>query len=247
MTWFIDGVTSILSAIIVFFLGVLVGWFRRFKEIGIKNYRDGFTIPNTHTYFRHGRLDDNRVPLTVRKIMSIKCLKTKELSIGYPVFTTGKIDESVSLSDPGRMELTKPNEIEGRNSLNITGKRNTQYLIVVESKRTVFPNIMCNHPDDKVLASLIKKRIKTENHDFCGTRIIARTSSLRIIVEFSNSFKPDFVHPIQINEHGEIIRDEKSTDFVTAVRKDGTLFILDLHQPELNSGVYVWWEWPNLN
>jgi hypothetical protein len=248
MNFIIDNKEWIFSGIGVFLLGLLIGWIREIRKNGFKEYKDGFFIPNTLSFFRHGDLDEYKVPLIARRIMSVKSLRNKKLLIKYPIFTTGTLDAAVSLSDPGRMKLIQPSEVESHNSIEIISRKNAQYLIVSESKRTSFPTKMCNPPSEfnKVIHSLVENRIKTEKHDFCGTRVIAHTRSLRIIVEFSSKFKPNFVHPIQIDENGNIIRDEKSTDFIMATQRDGTLFIVDLHEPEVNSGVYVWWEWPDI-
>lgn len=249
MDWLIENKEWLFSGIGVFLLGLLLGGIHQLSKNGLTEFIDGYYVPNTLSYFRHSTLVGTYVALTARRIMSIHALRTKKLLIKYPIFSTGTLENAVSLSDPGCMKLIKPNEVEGYNSLEIVAKRKEQYLIASESKRIVYPDKMCNAPSEfnKVIHSLIKHRITSPKHEFNGTRVVAKTRSLRIIVEFDPTFKPDYVHPIQIKEDGNIMRDEKSSDFVMAVRKDGTLFILDLHRPDVNSGVYLWWKWPELS
>lgn len=245
-----EHVKWVFSGIGVFVLGLIIGLIREaFKnDATFANYRIGYIIPNTLSYFRHGVLIDEEVRLVVRRILSIKMLRSTNINIRFPVYTTGTIDAAVSLSDPGRMNLIKHGEVEAFNSIDINGKRGCQYLVVTESGRTSFPDKRCNVPSqhNRVLISLIDKRIKMERHDFSGTRIVGSTQSVRLIVEFDDSYHPDILHPIQIGKDGAILRDEKSSDFVVAKQNNNTLFILDLHNPEPESGVYLWWEWPPL-
>ena len=173
--------------------------------------------------------------------------RNKRIEINYPVFATGKIEESHSLSDPERMRLVKGGEKEGIESIEILAEKNRNYLIVSESNRTTNINKI-NKPSthDKVLSTLYSKCLVGERQGWAGICIVARTKSARIIVEFSKDFKPDNVNPVQISKSGKIIRDEHSSDFVKVGQNDKTLFILDLAAPELESGIYLWWNWPEL-
>ena len=246
----VEHIQWVFSGVGVLILGAI---FERVREaikngVTISDFKAGYVLPNTLSYFSHGRPNGENVSLVARRIISVKMLRTKKIKIRFPVFSMGTIDGAISLSDPDRMNLVKKGETESFNRLEINGgKRGSQYLVVTESQRHIYPKWSRSRPSQYniVLTSLFDERLKKgDRRDFAGTRIIGTTLSVRLIVEFDESYHPQILHPIQIDKDGSILRDERSSDFIIARRNNNTLFILDLYNPEPESGVYFWWDWP---
>lgn len=212
----------------------------------------GYYCPSTLSYYRHGPLCGEEVDLIVRRILTVRVADSnRDILVQYPVFTTGGMNASYSLSDPERMTVLDRGENSGYAKLNISkGKVGSQHLVASESNRTSYPWKKSNRPsaENVVINSLLEKRITSDDRDFSGTRIVAKTSHVRLIVEFDKEFCPSAVHPIQISQDGEILRDERSHDFVLLKpeesKRKSQIFVLDLENPDPLSGVYLWWTWP---
>jgi hypothetical protein len=114
-------------------------------------------------------------------------------------------------------------------------------FVASESEREVSPFEANKQPsnDNLIMYTLHKERLTKPQHDFVGARVIGKTVSQRIVVEFSKEYKPKVIHVIQIDASGKIIRDERSRDFVKASHEDSTLSVVELHSPEKDSGIYV--------
>ena len=250
MNWLLDNKEWVFSGIGVFLLALFAEILRRLGIAGIASHIEGYYVPATLSHFRHeAPLANGKVTLTARRITSISALRSKVIRIQYPLHTRGSIKTAVSLSDPGRMRMIQPGNHEASNCLDIVARRGQHYLVVSESTRSVPVQDIGKEPSEHnvVLHNLFTSRLKQgDRRDYAGTRVFSKTDSVRLILEFPKGFGPDIVNPIQIGEHGSIIRDEKSKDFVMASHKDNTVFILDLRKPRRGSGVYLWWEWPSI-
>jgi hypothetical protein len=247
MNWLNENKDWIFSGVGVFFVTVLYSYIKEIRKASWKAYHKGYHFPNTLSYWCYHKPEGELIKQDSRRIICMRATRNKRIEINYPIFATGEIVESHSLSDPERMRLVKAGEKEGIESIEILAEKNRDYLIVSESKRTSNINKI-NKPsaNDRVRSTLYSKCLVVERPGFAGISIVARTKSVRIIVEFSNDFKPKNVNPVQIADSGKIIRDEHSSDFVKVGQNDRTLFILDLADPELGSIVYLWWNWPEL-
>jgi len=228
------GAGYILKSIYHFKLGVLI---------------DGYYIPSSLSYFRHQALDetDDSVTLDVRRIISVHATRKKKINIEYPLNTQGAIEAATSISDPNTMEVINPGQSTGKNSITINAKRGNQYIIASESVRKVWPFKESEkaQKDNIVIRKLQTERLTSNQHDFVGTRVIGKTNTQRIVVEFDKAYKPNSIEVIQIGKNGEILRDERSADFIKTEKNDGRVFVVELHNPEPESGIYVWWKWPN--
>ena len=246
MDWIINNKEWLFSGAGITALGVI--WFlgQKVYQLSWKYYRVGYFIPNSLSYFRHGNIADGKIEVSAKRIISVHAVKNKVVNIEYPINTIGSIETTLSLSDPGTMQVVEPGQNTGKNAIQITAKKGAQYIVASESTRTVSPLEVNKIPqrDNLVISSLVNTRLKTKKHDFVGSRVIGKTSTQRIVVEFSQEYVPEFVNVVQISKSGEIIRYEKSNDFIIAKHKNGYLFVIELSSPEEESGIYVWWEWP---
>lgn len=246
MGWLSENKDQLFSGIGVTVL--LVFWYlsKELYKLSWKYCRSGYYIPNSLSYFSHSDLEDGTVIVKAKRIVSVHAVRNKTISIQYPINTAGKIKSTLSLSDPGTMQVVEPGQNTGKNSVSIMAKRNSQYIVASESERQVFPFKENTKPqkDNIVMHTLHTERLTKPQCDFVGARVIGKTQTQRIVVEFSKNFKPAFVKVIQINAKGEVIRDERSPDFISASHQEGTLFVYELHSPEEGSGIYLWWEWP---
>ncbi len=239
--WLFSG-AGITALAIIWFLS------KELYKLSWKYRRVGFFIPHSLSYFRHSELNNNCVNLKAKRIVSIHAVANKSITIQYPVNTVGKLNSAISVSDPGTMQVLEPGQNSGMNSIKIKAQKGAQYIVASESDRTVSPFETNRKPqkENLVISTLIKTRVSSAAHDFVGSRVIGRTNTQRIVVEFSENYKPNHLNVVQISEDGSILRDEKSNDFIKANHKNGSLFVVELHSPEENSGLYVWWEWPEI-
>ena len=246
-TWF----TWAFSGIGVYLLGYLTRLLYERLEKGLAAYREGYFCPHTLTYFSHGpQSPDGSVYLNTKRIMTLKALRSTSFEVSYPVKTRGKIDQALSLSHPNMMSIVKKDNSD-RNTLQIEGATQGQYFIVAsESERTITPDTIRSRPSscDKVLTTLFERRLdQGVNLDFAGTRIVAKTDAVKLIVEFDPSNCPDEVFPINIAEDGTILREENNGDFIAAkntTQNQRPFFVYRLNNPPLRSGFYLWWKWP---
>jgi hypothetical protein len=247
LSWLNENKEWLFSGVGMLVLTQVVPLVKEIVKIGPKEYRKGYYFTNILANFRYHKPKGQVLKQDTRKIISMCATQNKLIEITYPVFATGKIVESHSVSDPGRMEMPEAGETSGIESIKIQAEKKRNYLIVSENKRSSRMDKI-NKPDarDLRLSCLYSTRVVDVGKGWAGTVIIARTKSVRVIVEFSNDFKPETVNPVQISDLGKVIRDERHSDFVMASENDKTLFILDLANPQLESGVYLWWSWPEL-
>lgn len=244
-TWAFSGIGCAL-------FGYLINVIQRYFEKGLKAYRMGYYSPNTIVYFSHGSLkEDNTLDVRARRIMTLCSLKNTSFKVSYPITTRGTINSTTSLSHPDMMNLVSEKK-GGINSIEIDGAVRNQYFIIAsESDRTITPGIIKNRPGyaDKVLTTLFEKRLDQGlNRDFSGTRIVAKTDAVKLMVEFDPECCPERVYPIHISEDGVILRGEENNDYISPKYSSSNqrpFFIYRLNSPEINSGFYLWWEWPD--
>ena len=246
MTWINENKDWLFSGAGITALVIIWHLSKELYKLSWKYRKAGYFIPNSLSYFRHGELIGELVELKAKRIVSVHAVANKNVSIDYPVNTIGNIESAMSVSDPDTMQIIDPGQNTGQNSLEIKAKQGNQYIVASESTRSVSPYKENKKPkkENIVISSLVEKRLTTSRHDFVGARVIGKTNTQRIIVEFSESYKPDFLNVIQISKDGEVLKDENSKEFVQATHKNGCLCIVELHSPEPDSGIYIWWEWP---
>jgi len=248
MDWIIENKEWIFSGIGIFILGFLFTLIKTYQDIAIKNIFNGYYFPISLSYFCYGSPSNGKIPHISRRILSVCALRNKKISIKWPVYSAGSIESGVSLSDPGRMKMIKSSDHEGKYNLEIVAEKGCHYLVISETKINISLNESKTPSEhNKVLYTLFTKRNFTNKNSFSGTRIIGKTDTVRIIIEFSGSIKPIRVNPIQIDSSGKIIRDEKNKDFVIAEHLNETYFVMDLRKPKEGSGIYLWWEWQNFD
>lgn len=246
MQWIIENKDWLFSGIGVAALTIIWYLSKKLYQLSWKYHGDGYFVPASLSYFSHSGIVNGKVKVKAKRIVSVHAVKDKEICIEYPINTIGRIDSTLSLSDPGTMQVLEPGQNTGRDTVKIKSKKGRQYIVASESTRTISPLDENKKPqeDNVIIYTLFKSRLTTRRHDFVGARVIGKTNTQRIVVEFSEDYKPDNVNVVQISKSGEIIRDERSEDFIMASHKKGYLFIVELSNPEEGSGIYVWWEWP---
>ena len=244
MNWISENKEWLFSGVGVFLIGLLIGNLKKVLYFLRFNLKQGYIISNTISYFRYS--DNGGLDYTIdsRRIMSITTLRNREVRVDFPIYTSGILDSSYSLSDPLRMEITRTGDNAGFYNLKIQGKFMKTFLVVSETRRVLNYNSQTRpNRDNTVLYTLFSERIPDNNYSFCGTRIVSKTGNAKIIAEFIGDKKPSRFGAIQISKAGKILTDDNSSKFSKVIKDGNQLAILETRNPTKDSGVYLWWQW----
>lgn len=244
MNWILENKEWLFSGAGIFLIGLLLGNLKEVFYFLNFNFKQGYIISNTLSYFRYSDTGNLDYTIDSRRIMSIISLRNREINVDFPIYTSGIIDMSYSLSDPLRMEINRTGVNAGFYNLKIQGKFMKNFLVVSETRRILnYQDQTRPNRDNIVLYRLFSERIPDNNYSFCGTRIVSKTGNAKIIVEFLGNKKPTRFGAIQISKTGKIIKDENSSKFSIVIKDGNQLAILETKNPIKDSGVYLWWQW----
>ncbi len=226
---------------------VSVQLYRGKQVISQYQYTTGeFDTPVSITHFAQGPVSESgEYNLVARRFTTIRSLGGGDLRVCIPMFSHGKIKSAISLSDPDRMSAYTSSSAEGLCEIEILSSKPGEYfLIVLESEREVkigAPHQKPN-PSNLIMRTLLEKVLRSNLYSFFGTRTIAPTQYVRIVLQFAKGSKPKRLHPVEVTKHGVIVNRE----FVVADLPERDIYVAELQNPETGGGVYIWWKWDNV-
>lgn len=192
----------------------------------------------------------NVVELQIRTLLSIKSLKDGDIHITTSLYSQGRIEPSFATSEPGRTNsnivLEKDgdsNNYKGHIDINLFAtEKYDPFMIVLGTKHTVQLGDEQKPPirsEDPILWQLYSEIINSNHHAFVGTRITSPTDYVRFIIDFEPELVPTHLYAILIDS------DLKKIDPKPIVARMDSSVIYEFNSPKIESGLYVWWEWPN--
>ncbi|MCI5125269.1 MAG: hypothetical protein D3925_12540 [Candidatus Electrothrix sp. AR5] len=213
------------------------------RQRGNGNTDDKFDIPSMLVSYKYGEKDkEGFFDYESLRVYTLRALSTEDFLFVIPKRSTNKVERDVSVSD---ITDTKTEGIGTYSSISQKVYRNNyfgkHYINVSMSKWRVRPGIRSKpNPEDIIQNTLYDKILLNEKHDYIGTRIVAKTERLRILINFNRrEHVPKQVLMVQIYEDGTFKEKEPRVEIV----EEKKLVIVEVDKLDSHSGIYVHWIW----
>ena len=246
MKWIAENAEWIFSGSGVALFGFIGGCIPYILRFFYKKFKKGdHIVHSSNSYFTYVCDGPEHLQLHSRRIVLIHSFSNKKLHVSYPINTEGKILKIFSITDPGIMKQIAPSSISGLNQIEIHAQKNHNYVIGSGSTRRLDPFAPMLEPNQNLnMLTLFKERLQDHNRGYVGSRVLNNTNLHSISIQFDPCFLPKRVKAIQISNQGEILRDERSCDFLLAADMGSGFASVSLLNPENDSTLFLWWEWP---
>lgn len=204
-----------------------------------------YTIPSTLIQFEHSEVDEkNEILLKVLRVSTICFTKDGDVDVSTTMRSTSKISSCRSISNPINTSSYGIGDSKGGHKVKFHAvKKGQEEIIVFESVRSLSygKDKKVVFEEDEIMKMLFSSILVTEYHQFAGTRILAPTDRIRILLIFSSQLFPDKIETVQINSRGQ-------TETLIARKelcRERNLWIIEFDNPKLGCGVYAYWIWPH--